>query len=100
MDALLHEFGQAQYERALREVPAEKARAVLRQAEIARVMEATGSARMEGLGQKIGGVDLRTFFRWEKEFPGCWRDKNFIREFLRDNPACRAPGYTGHKGNK
>jgi hypothetical protein len=84
-------------DRALREVSEEKAKSVLRQAEIARVMEQMGSARMEGLGQKIGGVDPRTFFRWEQQYPGCWRNKEFIREFLRDNPACRAPGYTGHK---
>lgn len=80
-------------DRVFREVPEEKARSVIRQAEIARIMEKSGSLNMNGLGQKIGGVDRRTFFRWHQQYPGCWSDKSFVREFLRDNENARAPGY-------
>ena len=81
-----------------RDVEKEKAQAILRQAEIARVMEKTGSLKSDGLGQKIGAIDSRVFFRWWQEYHGCWQDEGFIREFLRDNPQCRAPGYAGPTG--
>lgn len=81
-------------DRVLREVSSEKAQAVINQAMIARVMQKTGSLKMEGIGQKMGAIDARTFFRWQQQYPGCWKDPNFLQEMLRDNPAMRAPGYT------
>lgn len=91
------EEAQALNDRVFREVPAEKAKAVLNQAMIARVLEKTGSIRTEGVGQRVGIVDARTFFRFQQEFPGCWNDKGFRDEFLRDNPHLCAPGYKPYK---
>lgn len=89
----LEKFARDIHDIALRGVDREKVRAVLNQAKIARVMEQAGSVKVNGIGQKIAGIDPRTFFRWDQQFPGCWRNKEFVREFLRDNPQCRAPGY-------
>lgn len=78
-------------DRFLKTIPDEKAQAEIRQAEIAKQMDA--SKRIEGLGQLIGRVDARIFFRWWQQEPGCWRDEGFIKKFLKDNPNCRAAGY-------
>jgi hypothetical protein len=86
-------FAKSIHDHVLRNVPAEKARAVLRQAELARAMELEGVVKSDGLGQKIGSIDSRTFMRWWQEFPGCWNDEGFIKKFLKDNPPCRAAGY-------
>ena len=78
----------------LRNVPEEKARAIVRQAQLARAMELEGSVRTkEGLGQKIGSIDSRIFMRWWQEHQGCWMDEGFIKDFLKKNPECRAAGY-------
>jgi hypothetical protein len=86
-------YAQAAHAQAQRQAPAEKKEVTGRQAAIAKRMQAQGSRRVDGIGQKIGGIDPRLYFRWHQEKPGCWRDKNFVAEFLRDNPQCRAPGY-------
>lgn len=93
MPVFTAEEAKALNDRVLRDVPMEKAMGVVRQAQIARVLEKTGSIRRDGLGQRTGVVDARTFFRFQQEFPGCWNDKGFRDEFLRDNPQCRAEGY-------
>ena len=45
---------------------------------------------VEGIGQRILDIDARTYFRWQQSHEGCWEDKQFIKEFYRDNPECRA----------
>lgn len=80
-------------DRVFREVPIEKARAVVRQAEIARILEKCGSISVPGIGQRIGVVDSRTFMRWHQENPGFWNDPSSKRRFLADNPQYRAHGY-------
>ena len=94
----IEELRRAINDRVLRSVDDEKAKAVVRQAEIARVLEKTGSLRSEGLGQRIGAIDSRVFFRWWQQYRGCWQNEEFIKEFLRDNAQCRAPGYHGPTG--
>jgi hypothetical protein len=89
----VYEMARAMNDRVWREASTEKAQAVLRQAEIARIMEKTGSIRSNGLGQRTGVIDARTFMRWDQEHKGCWSDPTFRRQFLADNPQCRAPGY-------
>lgn len=91
-------MAKAMNDRVWREAPAEKVQATLRQAEIARVMEKTGSTRSDGLGQKVGGIDARTFMRWHQQYPGCWENKKFREDFLASNPQCRAPGYKAGGG--
>jgi len=34
-------------------------------------------------------IDAKTYFRHEQENPGCWADKQFTKEVLRDNPEMR-----------
>lgn len=93
MDTQTLAYAQAAHAKAKRQAPAEKKEVTGRQAAIAKRMQEQGSRRIDGVGQKIGGIDPRLYFRWHQEKPGCWRDKNFVSEFLRDNPQCRAPGY-------
>lgn len=58
-----------------------------RQAEINRVRGAQKT--VDGLGQAVFDIDARTYFRWAQQEQGCWEDKQFVHEFLRDNPECR-----------
>lgn len=82
-----------------REMGEEKARARVEQTRIAQKLQSEGSRHVEGLGQKIGSIDARTFFRLHQENPGCWQNEGFIRETLRDSPKLRAPGYGRHSGH-
>ncbi len=75
------------------EEPAEKAKAVADMARTAKELEARGSDFVEGRGQAIGSIPARIYFRWNNMLPGCWRDKQFVAEFLKDNPQCCAPGF-------
>lgn len=93
MDASTFNFAKSIHDQVLRDVPAEKARAVLKQAEIARALQSEGAFATEGLGQHIGRIDARTFMRWWQEHQGCWQDEGFIKKFLKDNPPYRAVGY-------
>lgn len=93
MDASTFQFAKSIHDQVLRDVPAEKARAVLKQAEIARALQIQGVTKSDGLGQLIGRVDARTFMRWWQEHKGCWNDPGFIKEFLKHNPPYRAAGY-------
>ena len=77
-----------------RSIPAEKVKATLNQAFIGRALIAEGPSAVEGLGQKLGEVDARTYFRWHQALPGCWSDKTFLNEFFKDNAGCRAKGWT------
>jgi hypothetical protein len=98
MDDAEFKFAKSIHDRALREVPEEKAQIILRQAQIARIMQASGSIKSDGMGQKIAGIDPRLYFRWQQENPGFWRDPASVRQFLKDNPQCCAPGYKPEKG--
>ena len=51
-----------------------------------------GSAKMDGLGQLKAVIPAREYFRWHQSHEGCWGDKGFIREFVRDNPEMRGEG--------
>lgn len=45
----------------------------------------------DGLGQFMGTVDARTWFRWDREEPGCWSDPKWVDKFFKDNPEAAAP---------
>jgi len=53
---------------------------------------AMGSAKADGLGQLQMVVPAREWHRWNMLHPGCWQDKQFVREFMRDNPELRGEG--------
>jgi len=76
------------------ELPEEKAKAKEIAAAIGRELTEDGSMYCDGLGQKMGSIDSRTYFRWNAMLPGCWNDKNFVSGFLLHNPQYCAPGYT------
>ena len=44
---------------------------------------------LEGVGQLKATIPARDYFRWQQYKPGCWSDKQFVDENLRDNTACR-----------
>lgn len=75
------------------ELPAEKARAVAAQTRIAQKLHAEGSVSVPGLGQKIGTIDARTYFRHWQENPGSMTNPEYIQELLRDSPKLCAPGF-------
>lgn len=49
-----------------------------------------GDARtVEGMGQLMARIPPESYYFWcIKLGPDCWKDKGFLREFLRDNPEC------------
>lgn len=75
-------------------VPAEKVRATLNQAFIGRALVAEGACAVEGLGQKLGEVDARTYFRWLQQKNYSWGEKSAIHEFFADNAHLRSKGWT------
>lgn len=84
--AELHDHVQGQ-------LPEEKARAEREMAETHKALKEQGSASIEGLGQAICSIPPILFYRWEQLYRGCWKDRDFVDEFLADNPQCCAPGY-------
>lgn len=86
-------FAKNIHDLALRNVPAEKARAVLKQAEIARALAFEGGHQVEGLGQHVGRIDMRTFMRHWQENVGCWNDSGYIKEFFKHNKCYKSQGY-------
>jgi len=45
---------------------------------------------VEGLGQEVATIPLHFFLKWAETEPGCWKDKRFVKEFIRDNPEVKA----------
>lgn len=46
---------------------------------------------VEGLGQPILQVSKEDWMYWQIALPGCWRDRQFVREYKRDNAYARMP---------
>lgn len=46
---------------------------------------------VEGLGQRVASIDGASWAYWQNREPGCWQDKQFLNEYLRDNPEARVP---------
>jgi hypothetical protein len=59
-----------------------------RQRRIARVLGENRKS-VDGLGAPTAEIDMESYIAWQRRYPGCWKDKQFVREFLRDNEACR-----------
>lgn len=75
------------------ELPEEKALAEQQLLKTAQELQERGSDFADGRGQAIASIPPRIYMRWHQLLPGCWQDKQFVMEFLKDNPQCRAPGY-------
>lgn len=46
---------------------------------------------VKGLGRLVARIPSQAFHYWNKKdgMTGCWDDKAFMNEFLRDNPECK-----------
>lgn len=75
------------------QLPEEKRQAEKELLQTANELAQRGSDYADGRGQAIGSIPPRVYMRWQLMLPGCWQDKQFVDEFLTDNPQCRAPGY-------
>lgn len=79
----------------LGQIPAEKVKADLDSIAIKRVLVNEGGVAINGLGQKLGDIPARVYFRWmQQEGRDCWSDRNFCHEFFADNPALKSDGWT------
>src|SRR5215472_10664132 len=62
----------------------------LRQKQIAGKVNTIAHTPIPGLGQCVARIDSGAFFYWAmREGNGCWQDKGFVREYIRDNPEVR-----------
>ena len=59
-----------------------------RKAEAARHL-AQNRSSIDGFGSPTSEIPLESYIYWQRAKPGCWKDKQFVREYLRDNPECR-----------
>ena len=74
------------------EVDLEQHEAAMRDALARKETRERGSARVDGLGQLKATIPARDYFRWHQAERGCWGDKQFIKEWVRDNPDHKAQG--------
>ena len=75
-------------------LPREKAVASQQMAQTAKEAQAgLGPTSGDGRGQAMASIPPIVYMRWQLEYPGCWKDKQFLEEFLFDNPQCQLPGY-------
>ena len=63
--------------------------AELRQRQVAGQLNQHDHFHTEGLGECVARIDAGAFYYWAMREPGCWDDKTFFREYLRDNPEVR-----------
>jgi hypothetical protein len=75
------------------QLPDEKRKAEREMIQTAKELAERGSDWADGRGQAIGSIPSRVYMRWQLMLPGCWQDRSFVQEFLKDNPQCRAPGW-------
>lgn len=49
---------------------------------------------IKGFGRKIADIPADSFHYWGQRLGyDCWKDKQFMKEFLRDNPQCAVRNY-------
>jgi len=49
---------------------------------------------IDGLGRKTAEIPADSFHYWGQRLGyDCWKDKQFMKEFLRDNPQCAVTNY-------
>lgn len=69
----------------------EEVRAKHQAAQIGRVNRKFEHKEVKGLGRLVARIPATSFAYWNnrKGMQGCWNDKQFFNEFLRDNPECK-----------
>lgn len=67
----------------------EQFKATANQAAIGRI-NSVAHRSVDGLGKKVASIDGESYHYWGKRLGyECWRDNQFLEEYLRDNPQCR-----------
>ena len=76
-------------------LPAEKRKAEAQMRRTAEEMkrEDLRPTKGDGRGQPVASIPPTIYLRWLQLYPGCWQDRDFVNEFLADNPQCLIPGY-------
>ena len=72
------------------EVDLEKHEAAVRNEMVRKENREIGSAKVDGLGQLKATIPAREYFRWHQAERGCWSDRQFVKEWVRDNASHRA----------
>ena len=72
------------------EVDLEKHEAAVRDEMVRKENREIGSAKVDGLGQLKATIPAREYFRWHQAERGCWSDRQFVKEWVRDNESHRA----------
>lgn len=69
----------------------EEVRAKHQAAQIGRMNRKFEHKEVKGLGRLVARIPATAFAYWNnrKGMQGCWNDKQFFNEFLRDNPECK-----------
>lgn len=72
-------------------IPEEKVKNELNQTMLARIMAASGSTKIDGLGQVAARINPRLFFRLQQQHGNSVHE--WLPEYLKDNPHMCAKGY-------
>ena len=71
------------------EVDLEKHEAAVRNEMVRKENREIGNAKVDGLGQLKATIPAREYFRWHQQERGCWSDRQFVNEWVRDNESHR-----------
>lgn len=57
---------------------------------LARGLNSQTHYNIDGIGECVARIPAEAYFYWmARKGYGCWQDKGFIREYIRDNPEVR-----------
>jgi hypothetical protein len=63
--------------------------------QIAQFGHSNEAKHIDGVGRLVAKIPPDSFYYWSHILgPQCWEDKQFLREFLRDNPEVAVRNYT------
>ena len=71
------------------EVDLEKHEAAVRDEMVRKENREIGNAKVDGLGQLKATIPAREYFRWHQQERGCWSDRQFVNQWVRDNESHR-----------
>lgn len=73
---------------------AQEAKALAKSKEMANFNHHNEARSIEGIGQMVARIPLVAFHYWGNRLGyECWEDKQFMKEFLRDNPEAAVRNY-------
>jgi hypothetical protein len=72
----------------------ESVQAEIQQHRVGEINQRLERAMLDGIGQTRLSVSPAFYMYWVQRLgPGCWRDKQFLREIERDNPQARVKSH-------